>query len=143
MADTQLADGTVIWTSPTGRTYRTSPAGADLFPQTGNPACAPPAPTGRSRPQQRASRIARGRKHNRERRPVNEAQRRLERARKQEIDDRRFRNHMRDSLFLFKGTSSSSPFCRWVNDPREAEELPAHWRPDDPVSDPLPDDPPF
>ncbi|SPM40031.1 13E12 repeat-containing protein [Mycobacterium numidiamassiliense] len=30
--DTQLLDGTVIWTSPTGRTYRTSPAGADLFP---------------------------------------------------------------------------------------------------------------
>jgi hypothetical protein len=141
--DTQLADGTVIWTSPTGRTYRTSPAGADLFPQTGNPACAPPKPNGRSRSRQRASRIDRARKHNRERRPVNEAQRRLERARKQEIADRRFRNHLRDSLFLFKGTSSSSPFCRWVNDPREAEELPAHWRPDDPVPDPLPDDPPF
>ena len=30
--DTQLADGTVIWTSPSGHTYRTSPAGTDLFP---------------------------------------------------------------------------------------------------------------
>jgi Domain of unknown function (DUF222) len=141
--DTQLADGTVIWTSPTGRSHRTSPAGADLFPQTCKPACAPPMPNRRSRSQQRASRIARARKHNREQRPVNEARRWLERARKQEIADRRFRNHMRDMLFLFKGTPSTSPFCRWVNDPREAEELPAEWKPDDPVPDPLPDDPPF
>ena len=45
--DTQLADATVIWTSPSGRTYRTAPAGADLFPQQPRgPACAPPAPTG-------------------------------------------------------------------------------------------------
>ena len=44
--DTQLADGTVVWTSPTGRKYRTSPAGADLFPQVSKPACARPAPNG-------------------------------------------------------------------------------------------------
>lgn len=53
--DTQLADGTVIWTSPSGRTYRTAPAGADLFPQ---PACAPPAANKRSRDKQRSARIA-------------------------------------------------------------------------------------
>jgi hypothetical protein len=29
----QLADGTVIWTSPTGRTYTTKPLGALFFPQ--------------------------------------------------------------------------------------------------------------
>jgi hypothetical protein len=29
----QLADGTVIWTSPTGRTYTTRPLGAWFFPQ--------------------------------------------------------------------------------------------------------------
>lgn len=29
--DVQLPDGTVVWTSPTGKTYRTTPAGADLF----------------------------------------------------------------------------------------------------------------
>ena len=42
--DKQLADGTVIWTLTHGRTYRTSPAGADLFPQPRGPACAAPVP---------------------------------------------------------------------------------------------------
>ena len=31
-ADTQLPDGTIIWTSPTGRTYTTKPGGALFFP---------------------------------------------------------------------------------------------------------------
>lgn len=141
--DTQLADGTVVWVSPTARTYRTAPAGVDLFPRAGKPSCAPPMPNRRGRSQQRANRIARARKHNREQRPVNEARRWLEQARKQEIADRRFRNHMRGMLFLFKGAPSTSPFCRWVNDPWEPEELPADWKPDDPIPDPLPDDPPF
>ncbi|SON60180.1 hypothetical protein MSIMFI_01674 [Mycobacterium simulans] len=141
--DEQCADGTVIWTSPSGRTYRTSPAGADLFGPVRRSPCAPPIPNRRSRSQQRASRIARARKHNREQRPINEYRRWLEGARKQEIADRRFRNHMRDMLFLFKGTPSTSPFCTWVNDPREPEELPPDWTPDKPMPEPLPDDPPF
>lgn len=110
--DTQLADGTVIWTSPTGRTYRTSPTGADLFPQPRAPACGAPAPSRRCRSQQRSARIAQARKHNREQRPINEARRRLEEARKQEIAARKFRNHMRDMLFVFKGTPSTSPSAR-------------------------------
>lgn len=117
--DRQLADGTVIWISPTGRTYRTTAAGADLFPPPRSPACGAPAPNRRSKSKQRASRIARARKHNREQRPINEARRRLEEARKEEIAVRKFRNHMRDMLFLFKGKPSTSPFCTWVNDPRE------------------------
>ncbi len=141
--DRQLADGTVVWVSPAGRTYTTSPAGADLFPQTGKPACGRPEPNKRSRSQQRAARIARARTHNREQRPVNEARRRLEEARKQEIAARKFRNHMRDMLFVFKGAPSTSPFCRWVNDPREPEELPEDWKPDERALQPLPDDPPF
>jgi hypothetical protein len=141
--DEQLADGTVIWTSPTGRTYRTDPAGADLFPLPRAPACVTPTPSRRNRSKQRSARIAKARKHNREQRPVNEARRRLEQARKQEIADRQFRNHMRDMLFLFKGTPSTSPFCRWVNDPREPEELPADWAPERPAPISLPDDPPF
>jgi hypothetical protein len=88
-----MPDATVIWTSPAGRTYRTSPAG-------------------------------------------------VEQARKQEIAARKFRNHMRGMLFLFKGTPSTGPFCTWVNDPREPEELPADWRPDKPAAAVLPDDPP-
>ncbi len=31
--DRQLADGTLIWTSPTGHTYTTYPASLHLFPQ--------------------------------------------------------------------------------------------------------------
>ncbi len=141
--DKQLADGTVVWTSPTGRTYRTSPAGADLFPQPRAPACAAPTPRRRSRSQQRSARIAQARKHNRELRPGNEARRWLEKARKQEIAARAFRNHMRDMLFLFKGTPSTSPYCTWVNEPREPEELPPDWTPDEPAPAPVPDDPPF
>ncbi|OSC43252.1 HNH endonuclease signature motif containing protein [Mycobacterium decipiens] len=141
--DQQLADGTVIWTSPTGQTYRTAPAGVDLFPGAGRPACAPPIPNRRSRSKQRASRIAQQRKHNREQRPINEQLRWLEAARKQEIADRRFRNHMRDMLFLFKGKHSTSPFCAWINDPREPEELPPDWEPDKPFPAPLPAEPPF
>ena len=139
--DQQLADGTVIWTSPTGRTYRTSPAGIDLFPALHRPACAAPTRNRRSRAQQRSTRIAAARKHNRDQRPLNEVQRVLATARKQEIAGRKFRNHMRDMLFLFKGEPSNSPFCTWVNDPREPEELPPDWKPPEP--EPLPDDPPF
>jgi hypothetical protein len=139
--DSQLRDGTIIWTAPTGQTYRTAPAGADLFGTPRASACVAPSPNRRSRSKQRASRIARARKHNREQRPINEERRQLEEARKDEISARKFRNHMRDMLFLFKGTPSTSPFCTWVNDPREPEELPPDWRP--PPRAPLPDDPPF
>ena len=31
--DQQLPDGTIVWTSPTGRIYRTTPGGPELFPQ--------------------------------------------------------------------------------------------------------------
>jgi hypothetical protein len=141
--DKQLADGTVIWTSPTVRSYRTTPAGADLFPQPRGPACAAPVARRRSRSQQRSARITKARKHNRDQRRVNEARRWLEQARKQEIADRKFRNHMRDMLFLFKGTPSTSPFCTWVNDPREPEELPPDWTPEQAAPISLPDDPPF
>jgi hypothetical protein len=130
--DTQLADGTVIWTSPTGRTYRTSPAGADLFPQPRGPACAAPTPIRSDRSRQRRTRISQARMHNRR-----------QTARKEEVDARMFRNHMRDVLFVFKGAPSSSALCTWVNEPREAEELPADWVPDEPAVTALPDDPPF
>lgn len=36
-ADRQLPDGTVIWTSPSGRTYTTKPHGALFFPQLAEP----------------------------------------------------------------------------------------------------------
>jgi hypothetical protein len=130
--DTQLADGTVVWTSPTGRTYRTYPAGADLFPQPREPACGVPTPLRRDRAKQRRARINRARMHNRR-----------QAVRNEEIDARRFRNHLRDMLFVFKGAPSTSPLCTWVNDPREPETLPADWVPDEPAVTLLPDDPPF
>ena len=68
---------------------------------------------------------------------------RLDDARKAEIVARKFRNHMRDMLFLFKGAPSASPFATWINDPREPEELPPDWSPAVPVAELLPDDPPF
>ena len=141
--DKQLADGTVIWTSPTGQTYRTAPAGVDLFPQPRGSACAAPTLNGRGRTKQRSSRIAQARNYNREQRPINEARRRLDEARKEEIADRKFRNHMRDMLFLFKDKPSTSPFCIWVNEPREPETLPPDWTPENPELEPPPDDPPF
>ncbi|OSC26753.1 HNH nuclease [Mycobacterium vulneris] len=141
--DRQLPNGTVVWTSPSGRTYQTSAAGTDLFAQPHRPSCVTPTPNPRTGSRQRSARIARARKHNREQRPINEAHLRLEEARKQEIEARKFRNHMRDMLFLFKGAPSTSPYCTWVNDPREPEELPLDWLPDEPVLQPLPDDPPF
>lgn len=139
--DHQLADGTVIWTSPTDRTYCTSPAGADLFPQPRGSACVAPKPRKSDRAAQRKARIAQVRQRNRELRPVNEARRKLEEARKREIAARRFRNHMRDMLFIFKGGPSTSPFGTWINEAREPEELPDGWIPEKPP--PLPDEPPF
>ncbi|MEE3062739.1 MAG: HNH endonuclease signature motif containing protein [Actinomycetota bacterium] len=128
--DTQLGDGTVVWTSPSGRVYRTYPAGADLFPQPRGPACATPIPVRRDRSKQRRARISQARMHNRR-----------QKARKEEVAARKFRNHMRNSLFAFKGAASTSPFCTWINEPREPEELPADWVPD--AMTPLPDDPPY
>ncbi len=100
----KFADGTGIWTSPTGRIYRTTPGGAELFPQM-RPACGAPKPRKRSRSQEKALRIARARSKIRDQRPVNAETRRINRARKQEISDRKWRNHMRKMLILFKGTS--------------------------------------
>jgi hypothetical protein len=139
--DQQLPDGTIIWTSPTGRVYRTTPAGLDLFPQV-RPACAAPTPRKRSR--SREKRIARARSMIREQRPVNAETRRINRARKQEIDLRKWRNHMRKMLILFKGHEpSTSPWCTWVNEPFEPEELPPGWKPPPPPPPNLIDEPPF
>ncbi|KAA1248776.1 DUF222 domain-containing protein [Mycobacterium simiae] len=132
--DKQLPDGTVIWTSPTAKTYRTVPAGAELF-------CHPAPRRSRTRADERAARVARARNHNQVQRRANAAEKQLRQARKAEIAARKLRNHMRDMLFAFKGGPSTSPFCAWVNDPREAGELQAEWRP--PPVPPLPDDPPF
>jgi hypothetical protein len=97
-----------VWTSPTGRTYRTTPAGYDVFPQL-REACRAPTPEKRSRSKEKTARIARARSKIREQRPVNAETRRINRARRKEIDDRKWRNRMRKMLILLKGEPSTSP----------------------------------
>ncbi|HEV7853209.1 MAG TPA: HNH endonuclease, partial [Mycobacterium sp.] len=55
---------------------------------------------------------------------------------------RKHRNEMRKMLFILKGRPSTSPFCTWINDPLEPEELPPDWRPP-PEPAPSSDEPPF
>jgi hypothetical protein len=72
-SDKQLPDGTVVWTSPSGRTYTTKPGGALFFPRLAVhteelhlPATVPPMPgrslmmptRRRTRVQDKAARIA-------------------------------------------------------------------------------------
>ena len=139
----QLRDGTVIWTSPTGEVYRTVPGVVDLFPDAvSSTACREPKPHRRNYFRERAARIARIRARNRIHRPINEAHRNLMQARRREIGYRKHRNDMCKMLFILKGRPSTSPFCAWINDPFEPEDLPSDWRPP-PQSPPSADDPPF
>jgi hypothetical protein len=57
VAKEQPPDGTLVLTSPTGRVYRNTPAGAELFPQL-RPACAEPTPRKRSGRREKAARTA-------------------------------------------------------------------------------------
>ena len=112
----------------------------DLFPTLGPPPCTTPAPYRRDRTRERAARLARKRKRNRELRPINAEKRRVDYARKREIEAVKNRNRMRRTLILFKGRqASTSPFGTWINDPFEPEELPPDWQPPPPE----PDGPPF
>lgn len=142
-SDRQLPDGTVIWTDPGGHVFRTTPGIADVIPELGEALSATaqrPLPQRcRSRARQRAAQVARIRRKNRARRAANEHYV----ARQHEIAERKWRNRMRDALFLFSGEPSSSPYCRWINDPREPEDLPPDWVPAPPAPSSLPDDPPF
>ena len=108
----KFPDGTVIWTSPTGKVYPTSPGGTDLFPDMPRPACQEPKPIRRNRSRERAARIARIRNRNVIHRPINEAHRRLQQARRREIDYRQTRNRMRKTLFILKGRPSTSPLLQ-------------------------------
>lgn len=140
--DTQYPDGSVVWTSPSGKLYRTTSGGADLFKQlcpgsvhTARPGAAAEAEPGsvrRAGPGQEPAAAS-----------VNEAYRYTQSARRNELDRRRNRNRMRVTLGLFKGDEPSiSPYCTWINDPFEPEELPPDWEPPPPLP-PDPDDPPF
>ncbi|MBE1548767.1 hypothetical protein GGC64_002791 [Mycobacterium sp. OAS707] len=140
--DEQLADGSIVWTSPTGRRYTTTPAGFDLFPQL-RQACRAPTPRKRNHAKEKAKRIARARAKLSEQRPINAENRRVNYAVKREIELRKWRNQSRRWLIFFKGRQhSTSPFSTWINDPFEPEELPPGWKPP-PAPQPVDDDPPF
>ncbi|WP_066902287.1 HNH endonuclease signature motif containing protein [Mycolicibacterium houstonense] len=140
--DTQYPDGSVVWTSPSGKTYRTTPGAADLFNSFAPVPCGQPK-TARSPKLSRAARIEQTRAKNRRLRPVNETYRYTQKARRRELDRRRNRNRMRATLKLFKGQEpSTSPYCTWINDPFEPEELPPDWQAP-PPRPPGPEDPPF
>jgi hypothetical protein len=142
--DVQLPDGTVVLASPTGRIYRTTPEGADLFPGL-RPACVEPVPRRRSRRREKACRTARARQVLHAQRSINTETRRLNRARAHEIELRRWRNTMRRALLVLKGGHpSTSPWCGWVNDPLENEHITADWHPPPPPISTFDDDePPF
>jgi hypothetical protein len=143
-SDQQLPDGTFVWTSPTGRVYRSTPAGAELFPQM-RPACVEPKPRKRNRRREKAARTALARAKCNAMRPANAEQRRVNRARSHEIDVRKWRNNMRRTLLVLKGgQASTSPWCGWVNNPLEDECITAEWSPPPPPP-PTPgsDIPPF
>ena len=80
--DEQFPDGTVVFTSPTGRVYRNSPASAELFPQMRGP-CAEPVPRKRSRRREKSARTSLARSKLTALRPINAEQQRINRARRQ------------------------------------------------------------
>ena len=58
---------------------------------------------------------------NRIQRPINEAHRRLQRARRREIGYRIERNENAQDAVPPQGRPSTSPYCIWINDPLEPE----------------------
>jgi hypothetical protein len=137
--DTQHTDGTITWTSPTGRTYTSTPDGADLFDDVAA-ALRPP----RDRTSVRAARTAAARAGMAAKRAANADTRALNRARAHEIDIRTWRNNMRRARIVFKGGHpSTSPYCPWANEPLEDEHIGADWKPPPPPMDTTGDDPPF
>ncbi|OBI78894.1 HNH endonuclease signature motif containing protein [Mycobacterium sp. E740] len=140
--DEQLADGTIVWISPTGRSYRTTPDGPEIFPQM-RPPCVEPKPRRRNRRREKDLRVRHLRAELAAQRPINAERRRIVRERQREMDRRRWRNRSRFLKIVFKGTTpSTSPWCRWIDDPFEPEELPPDWEP--PPPPPAgPDEPPF
>ncbi|BBZ02867.1 hypothetical protein MCHIJ_23040 [Mycolicibacterium chitae] len=137
----QHHDGTIEWTSPTGRVYRSTPDGAELFPDIA--ACAAPAPLPRNRHAEKTRRTLLARAGMAAKRATNIETQQLNHARAQEIDLRQWRNEVRRRLHLLKGTPSTSPYCTWVNDPPEDPTITADWRPPPQTPTTDPDEPPF
>lgn len=121
--DEQLQDGTIVWTSPAGQTERTVPGAAELF-------------GGLSRPRrpEDLKRIGATRDRISAHRDASAYHEYRNRAARDELRHRDTRNGIRLRYVLFRGHTalekpSTSPFCRWVNDPLEPDSLPPDWEP--------------
>ena len=134
--DQQLTDGTIIWTSPSGRTLTTRPGGVALFPALA---------TLRS-PEER-KRVAAARKRLHPQRTTSTHNRYRNQAAREEIRQRRWRNDFRRHHVLFKGywfhdkPDNRSPYARFIANPIEPEPLEPGWQPP-PQHHTNPDEPP-
>ncbi|GAA1668828.1 hypothetical protein MMUR_38410 [Mycolicibacterium murale] len=141
---TQLTGGTIEWTSPTGRTYRSTPDGAELFDDLAE-ACRPKPWTRPRDPQvEKATRIAAARAGLAAKQAANQQTRWINQGRAQEIKQRVRRNDVRFKRLVLSGRRRTASWCPWINDPWEGESITADWRPPPP---PPPhddsDEPPF
>ncbi|WP_234788938.1 HNH endonuclease signature motif containing protein [Mycolicibacterium iranicum] len=134
--DQQLADGTIIWTSPSGRTLRTELGGAALWPALATP-----------RSPEERKRVAAARKRLHQQRHTSTHNRYRNQAAKEEIRQRCWRNDFRRRHVLFKGywfhdkPDNRSPYARFIANPIEPEPLEPGWQPP-PQHHTNPDEPP-
>ncbi len=136
--DEQLADGTIIWTTPAGKTLRTTPGGLALFPGLAK----------RRRPEERR-RVAAARRRLHRHRDTSAYHRYRNRAATEEVRQRCWRNDFRRRHVLFKGywfhekPDNRSPYARFMADPVEPEPLEPGWQPPPPTCSDPDDPPPF
>ncbi|WP_457920360.1 DUF222 domain-containing protein [Mycolicibacterium murale] len=120
----QLTGGTIEWTSPTGRTYRCTPDGAELFDDLAA-ACRPKPWTRLRDPRaEKATRIAAARAGLAAKQAANQQTRWINQGRAQEIAQRVRRNDVRFKRLVLSGRRRTASWCPWINDPWEDESPP-------------------
>ncbi|MFB1294120.1 DUF222 domain-containing protein [Mycobacterium sp. pW049] len=136
--DEQLSDGTIIWTSPSGRTLPTTPGGVAMFPGLAKPRSA-----------EERKRVAAARERLHRHRDASNYHRYRNRAAKEEVRQRCWRNEFRRKHVLFKGywfhdkPDNRSPYARFIADPIEPEPLEPGWQPPPRQPTDRDDPPPF
>lgn len=120
--DEQLSDGTIIWTSPSGATLPTKPGGVAMFPGLAKPRSA-----------EERKRVAAARERLHRHRDTSNYNRYRNRAAKEEVRQRCWRNNFRRKHVQFKGywfhdkPDNRSPFARFIAD--QIEPLEPGWQP--------------
>ncbi|AQA05577.1 hypothetical protein BVC93_27975 [Mycobacterium sp. MS1601] len=140
----QLADGTIEWTSPTGRTYRSTPDGSELFDDIAAASAPKPWTRPRDPKAEKAKRIAAARAGLAAKQAANDQTRWLNQGRADEIEHRKRRNHVRFYRLILSPHRRTASWCPWINDPWEDETITADWKPPPPPPPQSDDDePPF